>query len=268
MTAQTITPQDAAAFVMPFDRYQGKTLGWIQEHEPGYLRWLAKQMRPTHEISRQIQAMAQLLLGAPQPGSPPSPKPNGKARNNGHSSTASPSRPNPQPSRQGDRKPEDAPRIFSLVTNRAILHLEDALAIGKVKFFMVAYQRGQGASATVTHYVDVDDARVLAAELATGRLAQRYVEYKGSPTGREGQPLSRVLRVGDRGDKPNRPVVIQVQNGPGQLMGEGAIKPAGDPDAEVTIFLTRWEARRLGHALQHYILAWETARMLRGGEPC
>lgn len=257
MTPQTMTHQDAAAFVMPFDRYQGKTLGWIQEHEPGYLRWLAKQMRPTHELSRQIKAMAQLLLDAPSS----SPKPNGKARSHGH-------RPAALPSRQGDRKPEEAPRIFSLVTNRAILHLEDALAIGKIRFFMVAYQRGRGASATATHYMDLADARVLAAELASGRLAQRYVEYKGSPTGREGKPLSRVLKVGDRGDGSNRPVVIQVQNGPGQLMGEGAIKPAGDPDADVTIFLTRWEARRLGHALQHYLLAWETARMLRGDAPC
>ena len=267
MTTQTIFSYDeAAAFILPSDKFQGKTLAQAYKEDRQYVQWLAKQMRPTHDVGRQVKAAAIAYLAGPQTNTPAqAPKPT-----NGHSNGRKPA---PQARSNGYHKPAPAhnggqknqgehPRIFSLVTNKAILHLEDALSIDKVKFFMVAYQRGKGASATVIHYMNVDDARVLAADLALGRLpSQKYVEYKGSPTARDGKPLSRVLKVGDRGDQSNRPIVIQVQNGPGKLMGEGAIKPAGDPDAEVTIFLTRWEARKLGHALQSYLLAWQTARM-------
>jgi len=105
----------------------------------------------------------------------------------------------------------------------------------------------------------VADARVLCFDLAQGRLPEKFVDYKGSPTGREGKPLSRVLKIEDRGERARNPIVIEIANGPGEVVGEGAIKPAGEPDAVVAILLSRWQARRLALAVQAYLAAWEVA---------
>jgi uncharacterized protein (DUF3820 family) len=262
-TQTSFSYEQAAAFILPFDKFQGKSIAAAHQADPAYIRWLAKKMTPRNELGHQIKAAASAFLAGPAspqaPATPPIPATNG----NGHPSPPPSRHASPPAPEKDEQKKEDHPRIFSIVTNKAILHLEDALGIGKVKFFMVAYVKGQGATATVIHYMNMDDARVLAAKLAGGRLSDKYVEYKGSPTARNGAPLSRVLKIGDMGEKSKRPVVIQVQNGPGQLMGEGAIKPAGEPDAEVTLFLTRHEAQRMGFALQGYLLAWTTVHMMR-----
>ena len=143
--------------------------------------------------------------------------------------------------------------IYTQITRSVILHLEDALAIGKVRVFLISYKRGQGASATAAHYLDIEDVRVLASDLSGGRLPEKFIDFKGSVNGQEGKPLSRVLKLEDRGDKQRAPIVLQVANGPGQVVGEGAVKPAGKPDVEIAItstelstgLLTRWQARRL-----------------------
>jgi hypothetical protein len=149
-----------------------------------------------------------------------------------------------------------------MMTNKAFFHVEDTLSIEKVKFFMGSYVKGQGSKATVVHYLNVGDARVIAFDLAVrGSLSTKFVDYKGSPNALNGKPLSRVLKIEDRGNEAKRPIVIQAANGPGEITGQGAIKPAGKPSAEVAIFLTRHEARKLGHAIQNYLQAWETAKM-------
>jgi len=277
MTTQTKNPAD---FVIPQGMaHAGETLGQLAKSKSGkgYIAWLAKQFQPKSASHRALKAAAQAFLAGLNRSQTPTQapaQPNGNghkpaANGNGKATTPVAQAPASPATNGNSRKPAPAngdqkqrPRIFSLVTNKAILHLEDALEIDKVKIFMVAYQRGHGASATAVHYMDVADARVLAADLAAGRLPNKYVEYKGSPKARDGKPLSRVLKVGDRGDQAKRPIVIQVQNGPGELVGEGAIKPAGKPDAEVTIFLTRWEARKMGMALGDYIRAWQAAKFV------
>ena len=80
--------------------------------------------------------------------------------------------------------------------------------------------------------------------------------------GLNGKPLSRVFKLEDRGEGQRAPIVFQVSQGPGEVVGEGAIKPAGKPTVEIAMLLTRWQARRLGHALQAYLQAWETAQMI------
>ena len=90
----------------------------------------------------------------------------------------------------------------------------------------------------------------------------KFVDFKGSPTARDGQPLSRVFKLEDRGQNQRAPIVLQLTHGPGEVVGEGAIKPAGKPAVEIAMLLTRWQARRLGHALQSYLQAWQTARMI------
>ena len=256
------TFEEAAAFVLPFDKFQGKTLAQAHAEDPAYVRWLAKQMVPRNELGHRIKAMATAYLaGFNQPkktngNGKTQPKPNG----NGHTPAQKPvSKPSPAP----DAEKKTHPRIYTQITRSAILHIEDALAIGKVRLFMISYQRGQGAKATAAHYLDVEDARVLAFDLAVrGALPARFTDYKGNATGLNGQPLSRVYELEDRGEGQRAPIVFQVSQGPGEVVGEGAIKPAGKPTVEIAMLLTRWQARRLGHALQSYLQAWDTARMI------
>jgi hypothetical protein len=141
-------------------------------------------------------------------------------------------------------------RIYSHVTRSKWLHLEDSLNIGKVRLFAGDYQKGKGAKATAIHYLDVADGRVLFNDLAWGKPVD-YCEFKGN--GNSGQPISRVLKVKTNGDK----VWFGLENGPGQVIGQGAVKPAGKPDAVVNVPLTTWEARRLAFAVLAHLDAWE-----------
>ncbi len=246
------TFEEAAAFILPFDKFQGKTLAQAHAEDPAYVRWLAKQMVPRNELGHRIKAMAAAYLaGLNQPR---------KRNGNGHTPVQ---KPVPKSPPALDAEKHVHPRIYTQITRSAILHIEDALAIGKVRLFMISYQRGQGAKATAAHYLDVEDARVLAFDLAVrGALPARFTDYKGNPTGLNGQPLSRVFKLEDRGEGQRAPIVFQVSQGPGEVVGEGAIKPAGKPTVEIAMLLTRWQARRLGHALQSYLQAWQTKQLI------
>jgi len=140
-------------------------------------------------------------------------------------------------------------RIHSYLTRTRFLHVEDALEIGKLRLFAGEYRRGEGASKTAYHYLDVADARVLLNDLAWGKPVD-YTEYKGTNNDR---PTSRVLKVKRKGDK----VWVSLENGPGEVVGEGAIKPAGEPEAVVNVPLTIWEARKLALAALAHIRAWD-----------
>jgi len=151
-------------------------------------------------------------------------------------------------------------RIHTVITRSAILHVEDALEIGKLRLFALAYKRGQGAQAHAIHFLDVADARPLMRDLATGRLREKYTEFKGSRNG--GQPVSRILTVKDRGQEARSPMIIELANGPGEVIGQGAIKPKGKPTTSVAIFLSRWETRKLSLAVLEYLQACAVAEAL------
>ena len=142
-------------------------------------------------------------------------------------------------------------RIHSHLTKTRFLHLEDALDIGKVRLYAGEYRRGQGASVTAAHYLDIADARVIFSDLAWGKAVD-LKEYKGSANGGD-KPTSRVLKVRTNDGK----VWVRLENGPGQVIGEGAVKPAGEPEAVVNVPLTIWEARKLAHAVLAHLAAWE-----------
>ena len=241
----TTAPND---FVMPYDKHKGKTLAEILTTDQAYIEWLAVNMVPRTDTGREIKTMAAAILTTATNGKQATPKAtNGRNQNKGSSAATTGS---------GEQTP-DRPRIYSEITRSVILHVEDALDIGKVRVFLLSYKRGQGASATAAHYLDVEDARVLAADLAQGRLSEKFTDFKGTANSQDGNPVSRVFKLDDRGDGQRAPIVLQVANGPGQVVGEGAVKPAGKPDVEIAILLTRWQARRLGHALQNYLQAYE-----------
>jgi hypothetical protein len=153
----------------------------------------------------------------------------------------------------------ERPRIYSHMTRSSFLHIEDALAIGKVRLFVGKYKRGQGASSTAFHFLDVDDARVLLSDLSWGKTVD-FADFKGTANG-DG-PQSRVLKVKTNEDK----VWLEIQNGPGEVVGQGAIKPKGKPDASVSVPFTIEEARKLAYAVLAYVQAWEVAQMIFGGK--
>ena len=152
--------------------------------------------------------------------------------------------------------------IYEVITRGAILHLEDALEIGKVRLRLYRYKKGQGAQAVAFHYLDVADARVLFSDLAQGNLPEEFVDFKGSPTARDGKPLSRVLKVQDTAGKTRSPIVFEASNGPGQVIGQGAVKPAGEPDPKVAILISRVEARKMAFAMLEYLQAYAVVQML------
>lgn len=155
-------------------------------------------------------------------------------------------------------------RIHTVITRSAILHIEDALEIGKLRLFALSYKRGQGAKAHAIHFLDVADARPLMRDLAAGRLREKYTEFKGSRNG--GKPVSRIFTVKDRGQEARSPMIIELANGPGEVIGQGAIKPKGKPTTSVAIFLSRWETRKLALAVLEYLQAYAVAQIMRGSE--
>ena len=153
-----------------------------------------------------------------------------------------------------NRKHADRARIYAHFTPSQFLHLEDALTIGKVRLFAGTYARGQGAQATAFHFLDLDDARVLFAVLAQGK-AVSFADYKGTASD---APQSRVLLV----ETEDQMVWLEVQNGPGQVVGQGAVEPVGEPETVVGIPFSTWEARKLAAAVLAYIQAWEARHLL------
>lgn len=154
-------------------------------------------------------------------------------------------------------------RIYSQVTPSAFLHVEDALAIGKLRLFAGTYEKGQSASATAHHYLDLDDARLLFTDLAAGKVPvtdekdQAYVEYKGSG---QGIPVSRILKVQASQDR----VLFELSYGPGEYSGQGlgagAVRPVrGAQRQSVTVTLSWLEARKMALAVLAHLTAWEVA---------
>jgi len=152
--------------------------------------------------------------------------------------------------------PTDRPRIFSHLTRTRFLHIEDSLERGKLRFFIGSFEKGKGASSTAYAFMDVEDARVVLSDLSWGKPME-FVDFKGGRDGRHAL-ISRVLKIETKAGK----VWVEVQNGPGQELGEGAVKPDGFPSAMISIPLTVFEGRKLAHACLAYLQAWEMGKFL------
>jgi hypothetical protein len=152
----------------------------------------------------------------------------------------------------------DRPRIFSLVTKTRFLHIEDALANGKkLRFFVGSFERGHGANATAYAFLDLDDARVIMNDLSWGRAVD-FTDYKGGKDAYEAV-ISRVLKIQTKEDK----LWVEVHNGAGEELFEGAIKPRGKPFVEISVPLTPLDGRKMGYACLAYLQAWDVVRLLR-----
>jgi hypothetical protein len=162
-------------------------------------------------------------------------------------------------------------RIFRRVSATTIVSVEDALTLGKIKWTLTTYKKGEGSSATVEHYMDTDTAALLAYDLLAlpcssdqrrGELAtwwDGYTEYRGTVRGEN--ITSRTLRL-DIATETKNPFRVTISNGPGELLNaEGAIKPKAGAEKETTKVsaLLPWQvARTLAIALHHHIAAYQT----------
>ena len=164
-------------------------------------------------------------------------------------------------------------RLYSHVTQSRFLHIEDALAIGKLRLFAGNYRKGQGMDKQgfANAFVDVADARVIFGALARGEQSFSHREYKGTPpktrperqpegaSRRNGQPAtSRVLSVAVKGDN----VYVELKSGPGKLTPTGAITPNGPAKVAVNVTFKLYEARRMGTTILAYLHAWDVLRMM------
>lgn len=148
-------------------------------------------------------------------------------------------------------------RIYSHVTRSRFLHIEDALSIDKLRLFAGIYQRGQGMTDYVQHYMDSADARVILTALTQERVGFTQRMYKGTPPHKQQGAISRVLSVSIKEDK----AYIELKSGPGKVLPTGAIKPAGAATAAVNIVLSLYEAQRLALTTLAYLQAFDVLRM-------
>lgn len=153
-------------------------------------------------------------------------------------------------------------RIHEYVTNKNYFNIDERLNIGKLLISAGNYTPGKGASSKTAVYLDVADARPLMADLSWGKPV-RFTDFKGSP--KDGAVESRVLNIYDGADKQTgeRIYFVKLSSGPGQIMGKGAVKPAGEPTEQITIVLKLDEARRLALATLEYLQSWTTARLIK-----
>jgi hypothetical protein len=159
--------------------------------------------------------------------------------------------------RQGEYLPRNY-RIISHRTQKRILHVEDVLEIERIRFELWDYARGAGAKAHVEAYLDVHTARLLAAELATGRLREMdgRESFGGGFAG--GEAVSRILRTENSGTR--NPIRITISNGPGVQQKGGLISPAkGERQTKLSVLLSAFDARRVGLAILHHLQAWATS---------
>ncbi len=82
-------------------------------------------------------------------------------------------------------------RILTFTRKTRILHVEDALDIGRLRVEIYRYQRGEGAQANVEHYLAYTGALPLFTDLANGTLSAPYTEQKGSLN--QSKPVARHL---------------------------------------------------------------------------
>jgi len=166
------------------------------------------------------------------------------------------------------RLPAD-PEIVAYATQGAFFTIYDCLDIGKVKVEVATYERGQGQTARAVAYLDAADLRPLVYALKSGQFealfAGRFESFGGSQ--RQGSVESRILRLehdpGEGGRFSRFPLRLTVTNGPGKLTPTGAITPAGEPAARVSIRFPLLDLLRLLLEVEAYLDAYLAANVER-----
>lgn len=149
-------------------------------------------------------------------------------------------------------------RIIERTTQATFFNIEDALEIGKLRFYVGLY-KNKHVTARVQHYLDLDDALVLLNDLSWGKPVE-LLDFKGIV--KAGVATSRTMKVNCKDGK----VYFKLREGPGQVIGKGAVKP--DPKAKpddftiVNIGIEKEEARKIAYRVLLYVQGWQAKQML------
>lgn len=155
-------------------------------------------------------------------------------------------------------EPAARPQIFRYVTKDKVLDVGDLLDPDpkrrKVRLILLEFGRDFKATTRALHYADADDLEVVCWDILHGTFRE-WVDHKGSV--RDGTCRARVLAL-RKDPKYTNPYVLQIRNGPGQVIGQGAVKLI-KAEVSLSLLLPEFDARRLSLAVLDYIRAWKQA---------
>ncbi len=150
------------------------------------------------------------------------------------------------------------PQIFRYVTKDKVLDVGDLLDLdpkrSKVRFILLQFGQDFKATTRALHYADADDLEVVCWDILQGTF-QEWTDHKGSV--RDGACQARVLTL-RKDPKYDNPYVLQIRNGPGQVIGQGAVKLI-KAEVSLSLLLPEFDARRLSLTVLDYIRAWKQA---------
>ncbi len=156
------------------------------------------------------------------------------------------------------------PQLFRYVTKDKVLDVGDLLDVDqkRSKIRLILLQFGQDFKATTRalHYADADDLEVVCWDILHGTF-QEWTDHKG--TVRDETCQARVLTL-RKDAKYDSPYVLQIRNGPGQVIGRGAVKLI-KAEVSLSLLLSEFDARRLSLAVLDYIRAWKQAHFTELG---
>jgi hypothetical protein len=163
-----------------------------------------------------------------------------------------------------EQKPR--PQIFRYVTKDKVLDVGDLLdpdpKRSKVRFILLQFGRDFKATTRALHYVDADDLEVVCWDILQGTF-QEWADHKGSI--RDETCQARVLTL-HKDPKYDNPYVLQIRNGPGQVIGQGAVKLV-KAEVSLGLLLPEFDARRLSLVVLDYIRAWKQVHFSELAEP-
>ena len=147
-------------------------------------------------------------------------------------------------------------QIFRFVTKDKILDITDLLAFdpkrSKVAFTLVEFDEHNKATQRVRHYVDADDMKLVCHDLLAGTFTS-FEDQKGSA--HDDYTEARVLSF-KKEAKYRQPYVLRVDNGQGEVYGQGQVKMIKATDS-LTIQMPEFEARKLALTVLDYVRQWE-----------
>lgn len=160
-----------------------------------------------------------------------------------------------------------SPEIFVYATNKNFLNIYDALRIDKIKIEISGYdQNTKRQTGIASAWLDKADARLLT-HLITHRLfaavtGGKWEKFGGSQR-EDGSVESRTLVVewdeGEGGRFARNPYRLTISNGPGVKTDMGAVKPAGEPTARLSMRMNEPDMIKVMLAVGSYLSAYETA---------
>ena len=147
-------------------------------------------------------------------------------------------------------------QIFRFVAKDKILDIADLLAFdpkrSKVAFTLVEFDEHNTATQRFRHYVDADDMKLVCHDLLAGTFTS-FEDQKGSA--HDDYTEARVLSF-KKEAKYRQPYVLRVDNGQGEVYGQGQVKMVKATDS-LTIQMPEFEARKLALTVLDYVQQWE-----------